>query len=199
MGNEQHDPNDDSKRIRFQKPKWPIDTAYEDPYGCISEVFTCIHLDDFRDELQEWLRIALINDQSAYDEGPAREDVMDFCDELKLLMEALQVINMNREPDDMRKWKEGLPDDLREEIESYNQPILLTEEQRANPLSVIIDFCNMFTLSYARRELWDLLDSVTFYGRETSAWAPDLHITYKCLLALVEAAYVLYQRIFNGL
>ena len=126
-----------NERIRFQKPKWRIEMAQEDPYGCIAEVFTWIHLDDFRDELQEWLRIALINDQSAYDEGAAREDVMDFCDKFQLLMEALQVINMNRQTEDMLRWKEGLPDDLREEIESYNRPVLLTEEQKADPSLVI--------------------------------------------------------------
>lgn len=188
----EHNGNDNG-RIRFQKPKWPIERAQEDPYGCIAEVFTWIHLDDFQDELQEWLRIAVINDQSAYDEGAAREDVMDFCNELQLLMESLQVINMNRQTEDMLRWKEGLPDNLREEIESYNRPVLLTDEQKADPSLVIRNFCNAFSLSYARRELWDLLDSVTFYGRETSAWSPDLHITYRCLLALVEAAFAIYH------
>lgn len=182
--------NDDGN-IRFKKHKWRIEMAQEDPYGCIAEVFTWIHLDDFRDELQEWFRVALINGESAYDEGPAREDVMDFCDELQLLMEALQVINMK--PEDVRRWKEGLLDDLRKEIESYNQPMLLTEEQKADPSLVIRNFCNAFSLSYVRRELWDLLDSVIFYGRETSAWSPDPHITYRCLLALAEAAFALHQ------
>lgn len=185
-------PDGHDERIRFQKPKWFLGSAEEDPYGCIGEVFTWIHLDDFRDELHEWLRIALINDQSAYDEGPAREDVMDFCDELQLLMEALHLINTNRQ-DDLREWKEGLPDDLKAEIESYNRLVLLSEKQKLNPMTVIRDFCSMFTRTYARRELWDLLDSVTYYGRDTDAWSPDPHITYQCLLSLVEAAYVVDQ------
>ncbi len=153
--------NEEEKRIRFQKPKWAIDTAQEDLYGCIAEVFTWIHLDDFRDELHEWLRIALINDQSAYDEGVAREDVMDFCNELQRLIEAMNVINEDRTPEKTRRWKENLPDDLREELESYNRPVLLTEEQKVDPPSVIKEFCTTFTISYARHELWDLMDSVT--------------------------------------
>lgn len=181
------------ERRRFQKPRWAIDMAQEDPYGCIVEVFSWIHLKDFRDELEEWVRIALINDHSAYDTGAAREDVMDFCDELQLLTEALQVVNANREPDSFRRWKEKLSDDCRQEIESYHQPVLLTEAQKANPLLVIIRFCKKFTLSYAKGELWDLLDAVINYERKRSTWMPAPHVTHKCLLALVEAAYVLYQ------
>lgn len=184
---------DHKGRVRFQKPEYAMDHSREDPYGCIAEVFIWIHLDDFHDLLDEWLRIALINDQSAYDEGASREDVMDFCDELQILTEALQVINQSREPDDRRKWRENLPDDLGEKIESYNQPVLLTGEQKADPLSVIRELCRMFTLSYARRELWDLMDSVVFYERGIREWAPDPHVTYRCLLALVESAYVIYQ------
>lgn len=191
--------NNTDKRIRFQKPRMPIDTAFEDPYGCIAEAFTWIHLDDFRRYLQEWLRIALINDESAYDEGTSREDVMDFCNDLQRLIEAMNVISESRQPEEMRRWKEHLPDDLKEEMKSYNQPVLLTVDQKSDPRTVIKDFWHTFSFPYARRELWDLMDSVVFYEREGGMSSSDPLSTYKCLLALVEAAYVLYQRIFNGL
>ncbi len=50
----------------------------------------------------------------------------------------------------------------------------------------------MFTRSYARRELWDLLDSMIFYRKETCDRAPGPHMIYRCLSVLVEAAYALY-------
>lgn len=188
--------NEDEKRIRFQKQRMPIDTAFEDPYGCIAEVFTWIHLDDFRKYLHEWLRIALINDESAYDEGASREDVMDFCNELQRLIEAMNVINKNQQSEEISRWKEDLPDDLREEMKSYNQPVLLTADQKSDPRIVIKDFWHTFSFSYARRELWDLMDSVIFYEREGGKSSSDPLSTYKCLLALVEAAFVLFQRSF---
>lgn len=184
---------DDKERIRFLKRESPIDRFQNNPYGCIAEVFTWFQLDDLGDNLQQWLHIALINDQSAYDEGSAREDVMDFCDELQILMVALHVINENHKPEKKKKWLKMLPADLREEMKGYNQPVLLTEEQKNHPQIVIKNFCSAFTLSYVRRELWDLLDSVVFYERESNTQSHDPHAVYKCLLALVEAAFMIYH------
>lgn len=184
---------DENERIRFQKRESPIDRFQNNPYGCINEVFTWFQLDDLGDNLQQWLHIALINDQSAYDEGSAREDVMDFCDELQLLMEALHVINENHKPVKAKKWLEKLPVKLREELKKYNQPVMLTEEQKADPQIIIKDFCDTFSLSYVRRELWDLMDSVVFYERNGNTQRSEPQAVYKCLLALVEAAYVIYH------
>ena len=179
------------RRIRFHKPKCPMDTAQENPYGCIAHVFIWLHLDDFQHELHEWLRIALINEQGAYDEGPAREDVMDFCDELQKLVGAMERINKSRKPEDLRRWMDDLPEDLRDAMENDDRPVLPKEKQ--NPMQMVGRFCNMFTLSYARRELWDLLESVIFYERESNEWGPDPLTTYQCLLALTEAAFALDQ------
>lgn len=184
--------NAEGKRPRFQKPQWFWETAIEDPYGCIAEVFRWFHPSDLRGELNAWLRIALINDESAYDAGSAREDVMDFCSELQLLTEALHVVNTNRQPGGTRRWEEGLPNDLRKEINSYNLPIMLTDEQKAHPQFVIRNFRNTFSLSYTRRELWDLLDAVAYYRKAISVRSSEPHVTYRCLLALAEAAFVLY-------
>ncbi|TAN21606.1 MAG: hypothetical protein EPN37_00460 [Chitinophagaceae bacterium] len=196
MKEEDEQRNDREKRIRFQKQRMPIDTAFEDPYDCIAEAFTWIHPDDFRKYLHEWLRIALINDESTYDEGAAREDVMDFCNELQRLIEAMNVINEDRTPEKTRRWKENLPDNLKEEMKSYNRPVLLTVDQKSDPRTVIKDFWHTFSFSYARRELWDLMDSVIFYERESGRSSSDPLSTYKCLLALVEASLVLFQRSF---
>lgn len=184
---------DDGRRIRFHKPKWPMDTARQDPYGCIAHVFIWLHLDDFRNELHEWLRVALINEQGSYGDGYAREDVMDFCDELQKLVEAWDMINKSRKPEDLRRWIDDIPCGLQEAMQTNNQSVLQKEEQEANPMRTISKFCNMFMLSYTRRELWDLLESVIFYKRESNEWGPDPLTTYQCLLALTEAAFVLYQ------
>jgi hypothetical protein len=69
---------------------------------------------------------------------------------------------------------------------------VLSKEEK-NPGWMINKFCNMFTLSYARQELWDLLDSVIFYEKNDREWGPDPLTTYRCLSALVEAAFMVYQ------
>lgn len=181
----------DGRRTRFHKPKGPMDMVQADPYGCIAHAFIWLHLEDFRNGLHEWLRIALVNEQGSYGDGYAREDLMDFCNGLQKLAEAMDRINKSRDPVELRRWMDDFRYGLQEVMKSPDRPELSKEEQ--NPMQIIGRFCDMFTLSYARRELWDLLESVIFYERESNDWGPDPLTTYQCLLALAEAAFVLYQ------
>jgi hypothetical protein len=178
-------------RIRFHKPKQPMETAREDPYGCISHVFIWLYLEDFRNELHEWLRVALINEQGSYGDGYAREDLMDFCSELQNLAEAMDRINKSRKPEDLHRWMDDFQYGLQEVTKSPDR--LEPPKGEQNPIQMVGRFCDMFTLSYARRELWDLLDSLKFYEKESNDWGPDPLTTYQCLLALAEAAFALEQ------
>ena len=178
------------RRIRFHKPKQSMETAREDPYGCISHIFILLHLEYFRNELHEWLRVALINEEGSYGEGYAREDLIDFCSELQKLAEAMNRINKCRKPEDLHRWIDDFQYGLQEVKKNPDRPEPPKEQ---NPMQMISRFCDMLTLSYARRELWDLLDSVIFYERESNDLGPNPLTTYQCLLALAEAAFALEQ------
>ena len=134
--------------------------------------------------------MALINEQGSYGEGYAREDLMDFCSELQKLAEAMDRINKSRKPEDLHRWMDDFQYGMQEVTKSPDRPELAKEQ---NPMQMISRFCDMFTLSYARRKLWDLLESVIFYERESNEWGPDPLTTYQCLLALTEAAFALEQ------
>lgn len=86
----------DKENTRFQKDTGPLDDVQDDVYGVIAEVFRWFYIDGLKSELRRWLRMALINDQSAYAEGLSREDVIDFCQEFLKLMEALNLINSQK-------------------------------------------------------------------------------------------------------
>lgn len=116
---------------------------------------------------------------------------MDFCSELQKLAEAMDRINKSRKPEDLHRWMDDFQYGLQEVKKGPDRPEPPKEEQ--NPMQMICRFCDMFSLSYARRELWDLLDSVIFYERENNDWGPDPLTTHQYLLALVEAAFALEQ------
>jgi hypothetical protein len=186
--------NEKDERIRFHKPERLIDKVNGNPLVCITEAFLIFHLEDICQEIDQWLEIALINNNSAYEEGEAREDLMDFCAEMQLLIEAFHVINEQNKSKDVDEWRNRLPNDLRGKIDQLDQPELLSPEQTANPILVINNFCNSFELSYARAELWDLLDAVIVYEGEREVYKMNLLLAYQWMSCLVEVAYVIYKR-----
>lgn len=62
----------------------------------LTEIFQNFHLYDFRNEINFWQELALCNDQSAYDEGCTREDLMNFIQELHKMIEAFHVDCTNK-------------------------------------------------------------------------------------------------------
>jgi len=176
---------------RFSKMPRLMDGAIEEPYKCVANAFITFSLDDICDVLKQWLMIAMRNELSAYDKASDRTDLMDFCDALQELIEALQVINEKDKPPGSNDWKDRLPQDLREAAKKFDQPELLTEEQTENPMMVLKEFFEMFTMDYVRVELWDLLDSAISYEEEGKRYVAghNLLLTHDCLLCLVQAAY----------
>lgn len=56
------------------------------PGDLLKELFQAFHLIDFYNGLEQWLRMAIATEQSAYDEGYKRKDLMDLVDYLKKLV-----------------------------------------------------------------------------------------------------------------
>ena len=188
---ETHNCEGTEERVRFHKPERLIDKIIRDPLHCITDAFLILPLNEVCHEINQWLQIALINDNSAYEESEAREDLMDFCAEMQLLAEALHVINEKNKSKDIDEWKNKLPKKLRKKLDQLDQPELLSPEQTANPMLAINDFCNSFELSYARAELWDLLDAVIGYEGDKEVYKINLLLAYQCISCFVEAAYIL--------
>lgn len=94
----------------------------------LSLIFTNFHLDDFKRELKLWLHVALVNEQSAYEEGGAREDLIDFIDQLHRLIEALYLIHKKG-----KKLDKPLRKKIANIIEKMNVPISLSETESDNP------------------------------------------------------------------
>jgi hypothetical protein len=183
----------EEEHVPYSKPPRLLDLVNEDLTGCIREIFVHLHLDDLCDEINQWMEVALINEDSAYSEGAQRQDLMDFCYMLQLLAEAMHVINEKRKPADADAWKQALPEAMRAEIDRYNHPVLLTKRQLADPLRVIRDFYSKFSMDYVRRELWDMLDAVIGYEGDRAIRGVNLLMGWECMSALVECAYLMYQ------
>ena len=183
--------NEDVELLRFQKPERLIDKVANGSLDYVAGPFLPLQLDDIAEEIDQWMGIALVNDNSAYETGQAREDLMDFCSELQLLSEALYVIHQSNKTATADEWKEKLPNKLRKELDQLNQPALLTEEQISNPMLVIGAFCQQFTLCYCRAELWDLLEAVISYEGKKEVSKINLLLVYETIASVIEAAFML--------
>jgi len=81
-----------AEQKRFYKPYHLRTETAQYKEGSLSRIFTNFHLDDFNRELKLWLHVALVNEQSAHEEGKTREDLIDFTDQLNRLIEALYLV-----------------------------------------------------------------------------------------------------------
>jgi hypothetical protein len=144
------------------------------------------------DLLPNWLRIANMNNKSAYAKAEERAVLHEFYDNLNLLIEALLILT---EKDSLIKHEKVSVYQLKQQIPAYNRPILLSDDQFKNPGLVILLFFQQFPIDYARRELWDLLDTaISFEYYCSNDFTPWMaFFTYDNVLCLVEAAYQLYK------
>ncbi len=152
-----------TNRKRFYKPWHFLSQAGKRPLRILWEVFYNYHLDDLKQELQCWQRQALCNDNSAYDEGGAREDLMDFTQQLHRLIEAFHILNERKNVGRKRKQQKGMSKEARKMIAKMNIPVLLTTDEKQNPKQVITQFCKAFRPSYVQMEPQDMLDAVIPY------------------------------------
>lgn len=162
-----------NQSICFSKPTRLIEKAQTHPGEVISEVFNQVFLTDLTEDLlPAWLQAAVTNTQSLYSNGNTRKILHEFHEHLLQLVEALYVITGNT--------KAGLAN--------------LTDAQLENPIGVLNQFFQKFSIEYIRRELADFLEAgISHDGSNTNDFTPWLAwMSYNHLLCLTEAAYQLY-------
>lgn len=182
------------RHISFQKPARLIDRMEQDIHGCVAEIFRAFSLQELRHEIRQWCDICLISEESAYEEETLREDLMNFCNSLLCLAEALHLICEERKSKGSDRWKAILSSDLRTKLGEYNKPRILSPGQKAHPLTVLREFRHSFSQTYATRELWDMLEAVIAYEGERALPKTNLLLTYQCLLVLIKAPELLTGR-----
>ncbi|MGJ7030858.1 hypothetical protein [Niabella hirudinis] len=176
-------------RQRFYKPWHFLNQAGKRPLRILWEVFYNYHLDEMKEELQCWQQCALCNDNSAYSEEEAREDLMDFTRHLLRLIEAYHIMNERKNADRKYKQQKGLPKDARKMIAKMNSPVLLTADEKKDPELVITQFCETIRRSYVQMELLDMLDAVITYKGDKEIYKGNLVLFYEALAVLVNLAY----------
>ncbi len=182
-----------SPQKRFYKP-WHFLSQAGKLHTGLREVFSNYPLHHLKQELQCWLQLALCNDNSAYAEASAREDLLDFTQELQRLAEAFYIINERKNTSQKRKQLKKLPKQTRQIIAQENTPVLLTKEEKTKPEQVVHQFCKTFHRSYAQTELLDMLDAVITYKGDKQADKSNLVLFYEHLYVLVRVAYAIPLR-----
>ncbi len=177
------------KRKRYSKPHHFFGNAKKHPESCLAEVFKNFHLEDLRREINLWQHLALSNDQSAYDEGSVREDMMDFIQELHRLIEAFHIINEKNNLQKNNDWTKGLSKQTKKILSGMNNPVSQTAEEKDRPNSVIKHFCKTFRRAYAKMELLDLLDAVIIYDGDKKVYKGNQVLFYQHLHYLIKLAY----------
>jgi hypothetical protein len=168
----------------FNKPKELIEYVSENPNYVIAEVFKSYDLKRheslacIRDQLQDWLFVAISADTAVYEEGEQRKHLMVFVEQLLVLIEALFVINIKNIGKEEEQDKEA------------DKPRLLNQEQLANPLKVVITFFENFPMIYCIRELNDWLEAgIAYSGVYPENMDRFLVLyTYRHVLCLIKSA-----------
>jgi hypothetical protein len=181
-------------RKRFHKPWHFLSKEGAYPLHCLYEIFKSFHLDDFKSELNLWQELALCNDQSAYEEGGAREDLMDFIHGLQKLIEAFHMLHKKSNRQKINKGIKGFSKQTKKMLSQINNPVFLTTAEMDKPGIVIKQFCKRFTSSYTTIELLDLLEAVITYEGNKNAYKGNLVLFYQHLHYLVRLAYKMEKR-----
>jgi hypothetical protein len=160
----------------FNKPKQLIEYVDTAPLSVLKEVFKSESLSFLRDQLRDWLFVAISADCHIYEEGEQRKQLLTFQDQLLVLIEALFVIHSQNEE------KESLKD--------AEKPRLLSHDQIANPMQAVTTFIEKFPISYCIRELNDWLEAGITYAGDYPDNMSELQVllTYRNVLCLIRAA-----------
>lgn len=186
--------NNNHKRKRFYKPLHFLKKAGKGPLQGLWEVFSNYDLDSLKEELDCWQQLALCNNQSAYDEGPDREDLVDFVQQVARLIEAFHIMNEQKNADRKRKQLKGMSKAALKVIAEMNIPALITDAEKKAPEHIIKQFCESFRWSYAQMELLDLLDAVITYEGYKKIYKGQLVLFYEHLHYLIRLAYRMHKR-----
>ncbi len=164
---------------RFHKPEHFLTLANASPIRALADVIDTYTLDDLRQELCLWQELAFCNDESAYAEAPARENLLTFLQAFQRTIEALYITRL-------KKMKYQSPARA-----ALNSPQLLTLHEQANPMPVIRQFADTFPPSYTQAELLDLLEAVISYQGKKKIQLGSAVFVYQRLCFLANLAYQL--------
>ena len=178
-----------TERKKFYKPHHFLPNTKKHPTRCLWEIFKNFHLGDFREEINLWQQLALSNNQSAYEDGCDREDLIDFVEQLHKLIEAFHCINNKMNHRQKKRRLKGLPKKTKKMLSKMNSPLSLTEEEKNSPGLVITRFCKTFEQSYAKIEVLDMLDAVITYEGDKTSYKGNLVLFYQHVHCLVKLAY----------
>jgi len=171
---------------KHHKEKRPIDLLPNEPYNAIADVCRLYDMNYILKELPIWFRMSLSHDSSAYDVVEERARFIEFYDDLLPFIEAAYVFAKEKMPQEQPAFK---PTKW-----SYH-PEYLSIEERADPMIIIIRFCELYPLLYVRIELWDFLQAVQFYKGplKEKIYQYDTSCLHLYIQALVEAFYQILE------
>lgn len=176
----------------YSKSERLVDKSKADPMNGLKEIFSLVDLEDLTQHLRSWVKVALLSEQSNYDQASERAALIAFSEGFLPLIEAVYLKSEVARLQQVSGWLDELPRGLRRELERTTPLTYLTEEQINHPTSVLEAFCDRFPLPYGRAELWDLLDGVISHegiNVEESTEKGHLLLYYDCFSAILEAAY----------
>jgi hypothetical protein len=153
----------------------------------LKDIFQTYHAVDFCNGLNHWQRMALSNDQSSYDEGYMREDLMDLVDQLKQLINCWWSMYLKRvRKDKPAENKLGAVSKSRNKNEVFNA---ILDDADSRPGAFLKIFCETFNRSYIELELLDMLDAVINYEGPNPKYKGNLVYFYQHLICLVRLTY----------
>jgi len=160
----------------FNKPKQLIEYVDTEPLYVIKEIFNQESLSFLRDQLRDWLFVAISADCYVYEDGEQRKQLLSFQDQLLVLIEALFVIHSH--------------DAEKESLKDTDKPRLLSQDQIDNPMQVLTGFFQKFPAKYSIRELNDWMEAGIAYAGEYPDNMSELQVllTYRNVLCLIKAA-----------
>lgn len=184
-----------SIKKRFHKPYHFLAKAGKNSADLIEELFNNFQVSDFRHELSLWQQLALSNDQSAYDEAGAREDLIDFVNALQKLIEAIYIIREKNSSETRNSRQEKKLKQAKKLLQHYNRLVLLTDREKRKPYDVIQDFCKSFKVQYAKIEIADLMEAVVTYDGTKRFDRGNIVLFYQHLRCIIKMAYQMEEKL----
>ena len=180
VGSKRINPTTETDTAQLYKPKMLIEYVDENPMYVIIEVFKLDSLSFLRDQIRDWLIIAISVDTAIYEPGEQRQQLLLFQEQLHALVEALSIIYTQ----DREKANVSV------HLTESDKPRLLSQDQISNPTQVITGFFEQFPMIYITRELNDWLEaSLCFAGIYPENMSKlQAFYTYRNILCLIKAA-----------
>lgn len=181
-------PEEERKQF-VKKPLLGYETG-RDPVKALARVFKTEELDTLKQTVDQWCKLALINERANYEKPSQREDLLTFCKGLAKLIEASYCIGRIHGIEERSGFSLSRPVSLQQDILRKEQSLSLSYEELLDPGQVVHLFWNQFNYAYSKAELWDMLDSAISVNNNEDKFF--LLLYYQCLLTILEASWHLH-------